>query len=58
MFPDGFSTMEELGLSNTRLVNAVYHKNIITGREISVLAAAAQQEYTGMTTRGFMSYSQ
>ena len=37
--PDYFSTMEELGLSMIRLVQADYPKNIIAGRDIALLAA-------------------
>ena len=36
--PDYFSTMEELGLSMIRLVRNDYHKSIIYGKDIAVLA--------------------
>jgi len=37
--PDYFSTMEELGLSMIRLVQTDYPKNLIYGRDITLLAA-------------------
>ncbi|MGB8357029.1 MAG: hypothetical protein WCD55_00285 [Bacteroidales bacterium] len=38
LFPDGFNTMEELGLSMIRLTTTDYPKNIIYGKDIARLA--------------------
>jgi hypothetical protein len=39
LYPEGFNTMEELGLSMIRLVREDYPKNIIAGKDISLLAS-------------------
>jgi uncharacterized protein YbjT (DUF2867 family) len=42
MFPDGFNTIEEVGLSMIRLAIKDYHKDIIKGRDIALLANEMQ----------------
>jgi uncharacterized protein YbjT (DUF2867 family) len=39
LYPEGFNTMEELGLSMIRLAREDYPKNIIAGKDISLLAS-------------------